>query len=133
MTKIESKSKCCKCGLITTDAEKVTIPEKNDPDFSVLVCKNCGHDEFFMIPKDKQFTEKKAEELSEGDYFKVAFQRDWRKVKRAFILSPGDKAPENLENKVLIVLDNCKQLVFEKETKIAVADYPESICTRTLT
>lgn len=127
----EEKLKCSKTNcLFIGPRSKMKAILDSDRISSNLHCPLCLNTEFVKIPKDKQFTEKKAEELSAGDYFKIAFQKKWRKVKRVIILSPGENVPNNLENKVLIVLDNSKQAVCDKGTVVAVADYPEIACTQ---
>jgi hypothetical protein len=78
--------------------------------------------------QNESFAIKKAKDLSEGDYFMQIGQKKWRKVKLIKIL--GSSVPAEFQGKLLFVLENCKTIVFDKETELKFANYPEKICTQ---
>lgn len=117
----EPKSKCTKrqCLWIGKDPEKTKKAlDWEGIEGSVLCCPKCGNDEFYVIPLDKQFTEKSAKEIKKGDFIKPKENsRNWKQV--LSILKQ--------ENSVYLFLNGGCEFAFGLNNKIKVADFPESI------
>ena len=117
----EEKSKCTKrqCLWIGKDSEKTKKPlQWAGIEGSVLCCPKCGNDEFYVISKDKQSTEKLAQDIAPDDFIKPKEKsRHWQKVSKI----EGDG------KQFFVTLENGCQFFYEWNDKIKVADFPESV------
>ncbi len=64
----------------------------------------------------------KAKDLTPGQEFKIAGKRKLRKIKEIITLKASDLIPESQIGKLLIVLDNCKQIILDPNTEVIIAE-----------
>jgi hypothetical protein len=62
----------------------------------------------------------KAKELQPGQQFKQNGQRKWRTVNKVFECDSFKGNPEVYKGQLLVVLDNCRQLILDPEDELII-------------
>lgn len=56
-----------------------------------------------------------AQKLTVGDEFRNSLQKPWRTIRKIVELTPGPGVPKIYEGKLIFIVENCKQIVVEKQ------------------
>jgi hypothetical protein len=58
---------------------------------------------------------KQAQKLVVGDQFRNSVQKPWRTIKKIIVFKQDTSIPKIYEGKIIFIVDNCKQILVEKE------------------